>query len=131
MNSIISNGVPLDFDRTTLFIAFFGCHCAFNRSMLGVDQCCWCDRWRCKWIDRQVCLDYFIGGLDYSCFAAFFKIVGWVGNAWGLRVGGCFFWFGWDVAEGAVFVGDIGVGAEVVTNPIARKLHKFIDIPRY
>jgi hypothetical protein len=37
-----------------------------------------------------------------------------VGNGWGLRVSGCFFWFGWDVAEGAVFVGDIGVGAEVV-----------------
>jgi hypothetical protein len=37
-----------------------------------------------------------------------------VGNGWGLWVGGCFFWSGWDVAEGAVFVGDIRVGAEVV-----------------
>jgi hypothetical protein len=41
MNSTLSKGVPLDFDRTTLFIAFFGCYCALNRSMLGVDRCCW------------------------------------------------------------------------------------------
>jgi hypothetical protein len=60
----------------------------------------------------------------------FFKIVSWVGNGWGLWVGGCFFWFGWDVAEGAVFVGDIGVGAEVVICPVARNLEKIIDIPR-
>jgi hypothetical protein len=41
MNSMLSNGVPFDFDRTTLFIGFFGCYCAFNQSMLGVDRCCW------------------------------------------------------------------------------------------
>jgi hypothetical protein len=41
MNSMLSKDVPLDFDRTTLFIGFFGCYCAFNRSMLGVDRCCW------------------------------------------------------------------------------------------
>jgi hypothetical protein len=41
MNSTLSKGVPLDFDRTTLFIGFFGCYCALNRSMLDVDRCCW------------------------------------------------------------------------------------------
>jgi hypothetical protein len=41
MNSMIFNGVPLDFDRTILFIGFLGCYCVFNRSMLGVDRCCW------------------------------------------------------------------------------------------
>jgi hypothetical protein len=72
---MIFNGVPLDFDRTTLFIGFFGYYCAFGRSMLLVNLGigCWCDGWRCKWIDRQVCFDYFIDGFDYSCFAAFFK----------------------------------------------------------
>jgi hypothetical protein len=45
-------------------------------------------------------------------------VLGWVANGWGLWVGGCFFWFGWDVAESAVFVGYIGVGAEVVICPI-------------
>jgi hypothetical protein len=45
MNSMLSNGVPLDFDRTTLFIGFFGCYCAFNRSMLLVNlgMGCWFD----------------------------------------------------------------------------------------
>jgi hypothetical protein len=75
--------VPLDFDRTTLFIGFFGCHCAFNRSMLGVDRC-WVSidaagqsrdgllvRSLEVQVDRQVFFDYFMDGLDYSCFAAF------------------------------------------------------------
>jgi hypothetical protein len=51
-----------------------------------------------------------------------------VGNSWGLWAGGCFCRFGWDVAEGAVFVGDIGVGTEVVFNPVTGKLQKLIEI---
>jgi hypothetical protein len=52
-----------------------------------------------------------------------------VGNGWGLWVGGCFFWFGWDVAEGAVFVGDIGVGAEVVDRPVTGELQQIFEVP--
>jgi hypothetical protein len=52
-------------------------------------------------------------------------MVGWVGNGWGLWVGGCFFWFGWDVAEGAVFVGDIGGGAEVVICPVTKEPQRY------
>jgi hypothetical protein len=50
-------------------------------------------------------------------------MVGWVGNAGGLWAGGCFFWFRWDVAKGAVFVGDIRVGTEVVTKNVPDHLY--------
>jgi hypothetical protein len=137
MNSMISNGVPFDFDRTTLFIGFFGCYCAFNRSMLGVDRCCWSiSGWAIGAIVEgasgsigRFVLTILLMAWTIVVLRHFFKIVGWVGNGWGLWVRGCFFWFGWDVAEGAVFVGDIGVGAEVVDRPFTRNFHKLFKIP--
>jgi hypothetical protein len=119
---------PLALIKAHLIVGFFGCCCVLNRidvgrgsMMLTIFGMGWGDRQRCKEIGRFVLtilwMAWTIVVLQY-----FFKIVGWVGNDWVLRAGGCFFWFGWEVAEGAVFVGDIGVGEEVVVHPVASKL---------
>jgi hypothetical protein len=121
MNSTLSKGVPLDFDRTTLFIGFFGCYCAFNRSMLGVDRCCWSiSGWAVGAIAGGASGS--IGRFVLTILLMAWTIVilqhflnSWLGGEWlGFMGWGCFFCFGWDVAESAVFVGDIGFGAEVV-----------------
>jgi hypothetical protein len=136
MNSMISKGVSLDFDRTTLFIGFFGCYCAFNRSMLDVDRCCWSiSGWAVGAMAGGASGS--IGRFVLTTLLMAWTIVvlqhflnSWLGGEWwGLWVGGCFCWFGWDVAEGAVFVGDIGVGAEVVICPVTRKLQQIFEIP--
>jgi hypothetical protein len=63
--------------------------------LVNLGMGCWFDGWRCKRIDRQVCFDYFIDGLDYSYFATFLN--SWLDGDWlGFMGWGLFFlvWVG-------------------------------------
>lgn len=67
----ISNGAPLAPIEAHLIAVFFGCCCVLNRIDVGRGSMMLTNV-GIGWGDRQVCLDYFIDGLDYSYFAAFF-----------------------------------------------------------